>query len=74
MKTWKPWEICKRDPLDLPEIKGPPCKWCKHWRPQVKFMELDTGMIFDGVVCCHSMEQVQDFSCFREKAVETKRE
>ncbi len=62
---WKPWETHKMPPPDLHGIPEPPCKNCRHWRPQAKFMDLPTGAIFDGVVCCHAPDQHQDFSCYK---------
>lgn len=57
---WEPWTIAD---------KGPPCKFCKFWRPEFLYMVLQgNGMeISDGIKLCHASEQQYDFSCYRKK-------
>jgi hypothetical protein len=72
---WKPWQTFKRNPPDLLGVNAPPCPDCRHWKPQAKFMDLPTGQIFDGVVCCHAEDMHHDFSCFRSNdQIEARRE
>ena len=50
-------------------ITAPPCPHCRYWKPQRKYMMLDTiGTIFDGVRLCQAADQYHDFSCFRPNA------
>lgn len=65
VKEWEPWRAYKMNAPDLVGITEPPCKWCRAWRPQARFTDTGTGMVFDGVVCCHAKDQYRDFSCFR---------
>lgn len=57
MEEWKPWDI---------QIDGPPCKRCKFWRPEFRYMIIEkTGdEVPDGVRMCQTTEMYHDFSCF----------
>ncbi len=68
-----PWE----DKYDFPQlpkldIKDPPCKHCKHWKPQVRYYQNKDGLHFDSVRLCWKVDyndghMQADFSCFNLK-------
>ena len=64
---WEPWDLYKVELEEIKEITEPPCKRCRHWKPQPIFKSSEFGLKFDGIVCCHSNEQEHDFSCYAEK-------
>lgn len=68
---WKPWDDSKQDAPaavnSFNSMGGPPCKWCQYWKPQVKFIETRSGLMYDGVRCCHAEDMNPDFSCFTEE-------
>lgn len=67
-REWKPWIFyAGRTPDKLIDLNEPPCKWCCHWNPEIKFCPSPEGQAFDGVVCCHAEDQHQDFSCYKAK-------
>lgn len=64
---WNPAEKFKDDDrINISGIDGPPCIHCKHWNPQRRFLPTDKGMVYCGVILCHS-EQEPDFMCFNER-------
>lgn len=64
---WKPWEeYADANLVDLP-IEEPPCKHCKHWKPQRLLDFSVTGQEFGGVRCCWSDRQRHDFSCYKPR-------
>lgn len=66
--NWKPWNTSA---IESPPVKNfgeeitePPCKHCRSFKPQLRFLETESGMISDGVVICHAREMQADFSCY----------
>ncbi len=67
--NFNPWDDFEKDPEILP-IEDPPCKYCKHWRPQRIYREDILGSVFDGVRLCWSDNDPEhDFSCFKSKEI-----
>ena len=67
MHNWKPWEeYADANLVDLP-IEEPPCKHCKHWKPQSLLDFSVTGQEFGGVRCCWLDRQRHDFSCYKPR-------
>ena len=46
----------------LEQVKEPPCKNCKHFRPEVTVGGMYDS--FDDYTVCHSDDMHSDFSCF----------
>lgn len=52
---WEPWNI---------QSNGPPCRECRHWKPQFKYFPDGTH---DGIRCCQAENMWPDFSCFTSR-------
>jgi hypothetical protein len=64
---WEPWKLYRKE-VETLDVKSPPCIECVYWKPQRKYMPLDTGQKYDGVILCHcGSGQETDFSCCVEK-------
>ena len=46
-------------------IEEPPCKLCRFWIPQQKYIETEQGFMSCGVKLCHAEKQYSDFSCYK---------
>ena len=68
---WNPWVETHTSPPPARNngevITEPPCKWCHHWCPQIKYACMDSGFGEDGVRLCHAREMHYDFSCYKER-------
>jgi len=49
--------------MAIKDIKDPPCRYCKFWKPERKLDDYGT-VIYANIVLCHAKEQFGDFSCF----------
>lgn len=72
LRKWQPWEDTPKDGPPAARnifnsMSGPPCAYCRHWKPQVTYRATPEGSVFDGVQCCHADEMQHDFSCFRDR-------
>ena len=64
---WQPWEDYKNvKPVEL-DIKEPPCKHCRHFKPSII---TNRHGEFDGVVICCNDDMYHDFSCYEPKKEE----
>gem|GEM_PF-6789832 len=65
---WFPWTELKCEPPqatnDGKPITEPPCRQCKHWKPEVTFHDGPSGQVAEGVRLCHAKDMHHDFSCF----------
>ena len=68
-KDWYPWTETEGSPPEATNggepITEPPCKRCRHWKPEVTFRGTPQGQVPDGVRLCHADNMHQDFSCFK---------
>jgi hypothetical protein len=68
---WQPWYKATGTPPEATNngepITEPPCKHCKHWKPEIVFIRGNEGQVVNGVRLCHSESQHQDFSCFGQR-------
>lgn len=68
---WLPWSEAKGTPPPATNqgepITEPPCRLCRHFYPQVTFINGEEGLTPDGVRLCHARTMHHDFSCFSEK-------
>lgn len=63
---WEPWETYKEE-VPVLAIDMPPCSDCQYWKPQRIYINLSTGVQFDGVKLCHANDMHNDFSCYKER-------
>ena len=61
---FEPWEDYKNMSTDIIDIKEPPCKYCKFFRPRII---TDSRGKFNGVCLCIKDDMYHDFSCFMIK-------
>lgn len=60
---WNPEEYNPRVESFIPQIKEPPCKDCKHFRPHRRFKTYGEP---DGVRICQAEHMKNDFKCYED--------
>lgn len=64
---FEPWKYAHHEIPTL-NIHEPPCRHCRCWNPQQRYVHTDSGYEPSGVTLCHSLDGMQrDFSCFMER-------
>lgn len=70
--SWFPWIEAKGSvPAATNQgepITEPPCRICKHFNPQVTFINGTEGLTPAGVRLCHAKDMHHDFSCFSQRS------
>lgn len=65
----KQWDKVYRQLPKIPALKisEPPCRHCRHWRPEPNIKVHKGAQVVQGIVLCQAENMHRDFSCYDER-------